>query len=530
MHIGAFPKENGFMYRWFVLICAMHLYGVEAVTANTTQSTGSAPLELQQNETITQKVKPLPNALPQTVGMNPEGLSRKIDAAFAAAIASKEICGGVVVVVRYGKIAFEKAYGKRSVDPSDEAATVDTIYDMASLTKPLATGSAIMRLVEEGKIRLNDPVKKFIPEWKDTSETKKLVSDADQFWRYVKLGALRPNLSLFEPSTFPRETMTGPVKESPEILVKRLGLAGGIRFNAAAWQDLVDIGPYSREDVTIRHLLTHTSGLDPFDRYYLKFPERHARAKIIASIAQRPLVARPGTVFRYSDLGFITLGEVVEQVTSQTEDQFCRKEIFEPLGMTDTGYNPSPDLLDRVAPTEWRTDVTTVTKDGKETTSGKKVMARGEVHDGNALVRDGVSGHAGLFSTAGDVARYAAMLLNGGELQGVRIFSPLTVKALSTDRAELKSGEKRGLAWDIRTSYSGPRGDLFDSGFGHTGFTGTSIWIVPNEKLAVIILSNRVHPDGKGDAGPLRGHVANAVASSIIDSYVEKNHPAKEDQ
>ena len=518
------------MIRWFVLICAMHLYAVQAVTANTTQSTGSASLELRQNETIARNVKPLPVTPPQQLGMDGESLSRKIDAAFEAAIASKEICGGVVVIIRYGHIAFEKAYGKRSVEPSDEAATVDTIYDMASLTKPLATGSAIMKLVEDGKIRLNDPVKKFIPEWTDTSETKKLASDAEQFWRYVKLGAVRPNVSLFEPTTMPRDLTTGPAKESSEFLLQRLTAAGGIRFNTPAWQDLVDIGPYSREDVTIRHLLTHTSGLDPFDRYYLKFPERHARANIIANIAQRPLVARPGTVFRYSDLGFITLGEIVERVTSQTEDQFCRKEIFEPLGMMDTGYNPSPELLARVAPTEWRTDVTTVTKDGKETTSGKKVMARGEVHDGNAFVRDGISGHAGLFSTAGDVARYAAMLLDDGKLQGVRIFSPLTVKALSSDRAELKSGEQRGLAWDIRTSYSGPRGDLFDSGFGHTGFTGTSLWVVPNEKLAIIVLSNRVHPDGKGDSGPLRGHVANAVASSITASETKKTHPSKEDQ
>lgn len=462
-------------------------------------------------------------ALPESVGMSTAQLAR-IDNVMSNAISAHETSGGVVLVARFGKVAFEKAYGLRATEPDTEEATVDTIYDLASLTKVVATASAVMRLVEQGKIRLADPVWKYIPEWKNSDEETSRIQEIARARRLARQGAVR-----FSPESFsfadPGSSESVSWADAPSSntrLWNRLVSDGQVRPSQKYFDEMVDFAERNRESITIRHLLTHTSGLDPFDNYYLKFPEGNARQKIIANIARRKLQYEPGEKFVYSDLNYITVGEIVERVSGQDLNTFCRREIYQPLGMTHTMFNPDKELRSLIAPTEWRT---------RETSGGqpqKLYMIRGEVHDGNAFVQNGISGHAGLFSSAPDLAVFCQMLLNQGEYNGVRIFSPATVKAMTQDQAHLKSGEKRGYGWDLQTGYSGQRGDLFTTGFGHTGWTGTSIWVVPEAKLFIVILTNRVHPDGTGDAGPLRSKIANVIATSIVGSVTENNE--KEDR
>jgi len=446
---------------------------------------------------------------PQAIGIDGEKLEAGIDTAFARAMEDRQLSGGVCLVLRRGHVVFEKAYGHRSVVGTTEAATLDTIYDLASLTKPVATASAVMKLVEQGKLRARDTVKTHIAEWKNSPEEAEQSSEVARLKRYLRAGALRPGGQLFEVTDSLTTVAPGgaPLRESPMTLWDKMVSDGRVRLSDKAGEDLLQFPPTDRESITLRHLLTHTSGLEPFERYYLRWPERTARGKIMADIVTRKLAVAPGERFIYSDLGFITLAEIVERVSGQSLAEFTRREIFEPLGMRDTMFNPPAELRDRIAPTEW-----------KEHSHGgaQRTMLRGEVHDGNAWIQDGISGHAGLFSTAGDLAIFCQMLLNGGEVGDVRIFSPVTVAAMTRDQAQLNSGELRGLGWDISTSYSGQRGDLFATGYGHTGWTGTSLWLVPEEQIAIIILTNRVHPDGSGDAGPLRGKVANVVAGSIL--------------
>jgi CubicO group peptidase (beta-lactamase class C family) len=468
---------------------------------------------------------PVPQGDPNGLGLDGERLDAGIEFAFHQAMDDKQLSGGVVLVLRRGHVVFEKAYGYRAIAlpaTADNAAgtteptTLDTIYDMASLTKPVATASSIMRLVEQGRIRLRDTVQHYIPEWKNDKEADERTSEATRLKRYIRNGQLRLSAGLLESSGTTGQAGMPLPQNGPDELWQRMVSRGQVRLKDSFLEDALRFEGIQREDINLRHLLTHTAGLDPFDRYYLRWPERHARKRIIADIVQRKLVNPPGEVFMYSDLGFITLGEIVERVTSKTLAQFSHDEIFAPLGMKDTMFNPPAELRSRVAPTEWREEVTTVTAaDGTQTTRTRRTMIRGEVHDGNAYVQDGISGHAGLFSTVGDLARFCQMLINGGEYGGVRIFSPATVNALSHDQAHPKTGDERGYGWDIKTSYSAPRGDIFMSGFGHTGWTGTSIWIVPEEQIAIIILTNRTYPDGTGDTTPLRNKIANVVAGSI---------------
>ncbi len=359
----------------------------------------------------------------------------RIDMVFERAISAGQIPGGVVAIGWNGRVVFERCYGQRATVPVPEAATVETIYDLASLTKVVATTTAIMKLVERGQISLYDRVSAHVHGWNDDAE--------------------------------------------------------------------------SEEVATLRMLLTHTSGLAPFEKYYETMAPEGAMDAIIRDIAKMPLQARPGERFIYSDLGFILLGEIVRKVSGKSLDVFCRDEIFVPLGMLETTFNPSPVLREGIAPTQWR--------EAADVADGR-VMIRGEVHDGNARLMGGVSGHAGLFSTTEDLSRFCQMLLNGGKLDGVRILSSASVRAMTRDQAKLgPDGVKRGYGWDIDSSYSGPRGDLFPGGFGHTGWTGTSIWIIPEENLYIIVLTNRIHSDGEGDAGPLRSKVANVVASSLLE-------------
>jgi len=366
-----------------------------------------------------------------------------MDSIIQAEITQKHLPGAVVLVSRRGHVVWRKAYGARAVEPAREAMSPDTIFDLASLTKVVATATSIMILVERGKVRLGDPVSLYIPELKGEG----------------------------------------------------------------------------REKITIEQLLTHRAGYAPdFDLRdrWTGYDEA------IKRLIKEPLRNPPGNRFVYSDIGFIALGEVVHRVSGMTLDKFARQNIFGPLGMKDTGFRPRLAIKSRIAPTENRRGQLSYLGDTADSIGAEgETWLRGEVHDPTSYRMDGVAGHAGLFSTADDLAIYCQMIMNGGQYRGVRILAPLTVAEMTRPRLVSATGWTRGLGWDINTSFSSNRGDLFPLGsFGHTGFTGTSIWIDPASQMFVIFLSNRVHPDGKGDVGPLRGRVATIVAASVTDTDV----------
>jgi uncharacterized protein YbbC (DUF1343 family)/CubicO group peptidase (beta-lactamase class C family) len=387
----------------------------------------------------------LPFAKPESVAVSSAHLAQ-MDAVINAEIAQRHLPGAVVLVARRGRVIWQKSYGARAVEPAREPMTVDTIFDLASLTKILATATSIMILVERGKLRLADPLSLYIPEIKGEG----------------------------------------------------------------------------REAVTIEQLLTHRSGYAPdFD-----LRERWSGYdEAIKRLIKEPLRNPPGTRFTYSDLNFIALGEVVRRVSGMPLDQFAKQNIFEPLGMHDTAFRPSASLRARIAPTEKRRGQLSYLGDSAANVGTEgDVWLRGEVHDPTSYRMGGVAGHAGLFSTARDLAIYCQMILNGGSYKSVRILSPLSVAEMTRPRLVSSTGNTRGLGWDINTSFSSNRGELFPLGsFGHTGFTGTSIWIDPASQMFVVFLSNRVHPDGKGDVGPLRSRVASIVAGAITDASVAQH-------
>jgi uncharacterized protein YbbC (DUF1343 family)/CubicO group peptidase (beta-lactamase class C family) len=387
----------------------------------------------------------LPFAKPESVAVSSAHLAQ-MDAVINEEIRQHHLPGAVVLVGRKGRIIWQKSYGSRAVEPKREAMTADTIFDLASLTKVVATATSIMILVERGKVRLSDPVSHYIPELKGEG----------------------------------------------------------------------------RENITIEQLLIHRSGYAPdFD-----LRERWTGYdEAINRLIKEPLRNPPGTRFTYSDLGYITLGEVVRRVSGMPLDQFARNNIFLPLGMRDTGFRPSAALRARIAPTEQRRGQMSYLGDSAAGVGGEgDVWLRGQVHDPTSYRMNGVAGHAGLFSTARDLAIYCQMILNHGQYNGVRILSPLSLSEMTRPRLVSNTGGTRGLGWDINTSFSTNRGELFPLGsFGHTGFTGTSIWIDPASRMFVVFLSNRVHPDGKGDVGPLRGRVASIVAAAITDTSVAQH-------
>lgn len=337
-----------------------------------------------------------------------------IDAAAHGAISRGEVPGVVVAVVHGGRVTLQKAYGLRSKEPDERPMTVDTVFDLASLTKVVATAPSVMLLVEQGKIRLGDPVARYLPS-------------------FAKNG---------------------------------------------------------KERVTVEQLLLHTSGLVA-DNALADY--RAGRAAALASIDALPLMSQPGERTTYSDVGFIVLAEIVERVSGQPLDTFARERFYAPLGMRDTGFVPSAALSGRAAPTEKR--------DG--------VMLRGQVHDPRAHLLGGVAGHAGLFSTAPDLARFVGLLLARGEHEGRAILAPATVARMTAPH-ELPNGARRTLGWDVRPGFLG------GTGFGHTGFTGTSLWIDPGTDTAIVLLTSRLHPDGKGDVSRLRREVAGAVARARV--------------
>jgi uncharacterized protein YbbC (DUF1343 family)/CubicO group peptidase (beta-lactamase class C family) len=267
---------------------------------------------------------------------------------------------------------------------------------------------------------------------------------------------------------------------------------------------------YGKGDITIRQLLTHTSGLRPdVDWSY----EWHGYDKAIELATDEVPVAAAGARFIYSDINFFLLGHIVGKVSGQPLPEFAKTRIFLPLGMKDTMFFPPADLKARIAPTERCTPYDFPCGGGANAT-----LLRGTVHDPTARRMGGAAGHAGLFTTASDLAIFCRMLLNGGTEHGVRLLSPLTVAKMIAPSTPPGERNVRGLGWDIDSSYSANRGELLPIGsFGHTGFTGTSVWIDPLTGTFVIFMSNRVHPDGKGDVTPLRARVATIAAAAITD-------------
>lgn len=368
----------------------------------------------------------LPHVPPADVGLNAERL-KEIDAIVQVGLDQKKMPGCVVLVGRREKVVLLKAYGNKRLEPKIEPMTTDTVFDLASLTKPIATATSIMILVDEGKLKLDEPLATYLPE-----------------------------------------------------------------FAAAG-----------KENVTVRQLLIHVSGLIPDNsiKDYDDGPEK-ALQRVFAL---KPLTP-PGERFAYSDMNFVVLGELVKKLSGQSLRDYSREHIFQPLGMQETTYLPGEDLQQRAAPTQQR--------DGK--------WMQGEVHDPRAFKLGGIAGHAGLFSTAEDLALYASMMLRRGERAGTRILSEDTWKLMTSPNkvpARRTNGSEyeglRGLGWDMKTGYSNNRGDTLSSAaFGHGGFTGTAIWIDPENDLFFIFLSNRVHPDGKGLVNPLIGKIGTAVGKA----------------
>jgi uncharacterized protein YbbC (DUF1343 family) len=301
------------------------------------------------------------------------------------------------------------------------------------------------------------------------------------------------------------------------VLIER----GQVRLNDSLTRYLPEVKGEGREQVTVEQLLTHRSGFAPdFDlgEQWTGYNEAVKR------LATERLRNQPGARFVYSDINYIALGEIVHRVSGQTLDEFARRNIYEPLGLRDTGFRPATSLRARIAPTERRRAQAAYLGGKPETVAAteQERWLRGEVHDPTAFRMGGVAGHAGLFSTADDLAVFCQMILNGGVYNGVRVLSPLSVAAMTRPRAVEPDGTARGLGWDIASGFSSNRGDIFPLGsFGHTGFTGTSLWLDPATETFVVFLSNRVHPDGKGDVTPLRGRVASIVAASITDTNAE---------
>lgn len=297
-----------------------------------------------------------------------------------------------------------------------------------------------------------------------------------------------------EDTIFDAASLTKVVATTPAIML--LIERGQLRLDDPVNRYVTNLHPDAAE-ITVLHLLTHTSGLRP--GIPANPPWKGYEHAIHLACQEKPTNPH-GTVFRYSDINFILLGEIVQRASGRRLEEFVQKELYRPLRMRDTGYVPSTNKLTRIAPTE----------------QSEQGILRGIVHDPTARKMGGVAGHAGLFTTAADLARYARMLLNFGELEGVRIFKPETVKLMTSMQSPGVVEARRALGWDLDSSYSRPRGKLFPVGsYGHTGWTGTCLWIDPFSKTFWLFLSNRVHPDGKGSILPLQLSLGTYAAMAV---------------
>src|SRR6266576_1079708 len=303
--------------------------------------------------------------------------------------------------------------------------------------------------------------------------------------------------NMTEDTMFDAASLTKVVACTPALML--LVERGKVGLDDKVAKYIPEFATEGKDNITVRQLLTHTSGLRP--DVSLK-PEWSGYDAAIRLACAEKLSAAPGEKVIYSDTGMILAGEIVRRVAGEPLDQFVKREVYEPLGMKDTGFNPPKEKLGRIAPTE--------VEDG--------VPVRGGVHDPRSRRMGGVAGHAGLFFTASDLARYARMLLNFGELDGIRIFKPETVRLMTSVQTPQNVSVRRGLGWDIDSGYSGPRGEIFPIGsYGHTGWTGTSLWIDPFSHSFVIFLSNRNHPTESGNVSALRHKLGTLAAEAIAD-------------
>ena len=316
------------------------------------------------------------------------------------------------------------------------------------------------------------------------------------FHRAYGMASTRPVSTVAQGDTiYDAASLTKVVATTPAVLL--LHERGKLNVQDPVRVHLPEFTGQGREAITIRQLLTHTSGLRPDISVNGWSGHQECIAKCMAELPR----AAPDERFIYSDINFQLLDEVVRRVSKKRLDVFCAEEIFGPLKMPDTGYNPPAAKRTRIAPTT--------------VTDGKALL--GVVHDPRARKTSGVAGHAGLFTTAPDLARYARMLLQAGELDGVRLFKPETVQLMTSVQTPSSLPARRGLGWDIDTGYSSPRGHKFPLGsFGHTGFTGPSLWIDPHSKTFVVFLCNRVHPTEHGPSVvPLRRTIGTLAAEAV---------------
>ena len=316
------------------------------------------------------------------------------------------------------------------------------------------------------------------------------------FHRAYGMASTRPVSTVAQGDTiYDAASLTKVVATTPAVLL--LHERGKLNVQDPVRVHLPEFTGQGREAITIRQLLTHTSGLRPDISVNGWSGHQECIAKCMVELPR----AAPDERFIYSDINFQLLDEVVRRVSKKRLDVFCAEEIFGPLKMHDTGYNPPAAKRTRIAPTT--------------VTDGKALL--GVVHDPRARKTSGVAGHAGLFTTAPDLARYARMLLQAGELDGVRLFKPETVQLMTSVQTPSSLPARRGLGWDIDTGYSSPRGHKFPLGsFGHTGFTGPSLWIDPHSKTFVVFLCNRVHPTERGPSVvPLRRTIGTLAAEAV---------------
>jgi uncharacterized protein YbbC (DUF1343 family)/CubicO group peptidase (beta-lactamase class C family) len=353
-----------------------------------------------------------------------------LDSVIEDAIVQRQIPGAVLIVGHDGRVVYRKAYGSRALEPRREATTLDTIFDCASLTKVLATTPAIMQLWEQGKIRMNDPVAKYMPEFAQNG----------------------------------------------------------------------------KQDITIRQLLVHYSGLPEDIEIGTKWEGKDTGYRMAFEVTPD---RTPGSAFVYSDINFVVLGALVERLSGESLDAYAAKHIFGPLGMKETRFLPPPSWQPRIAPTE---------------DDENHRLLRGIVHDPTARRMGGVAGHAGVFSTADDLAVFSQALLDGGR----GVLTPPTIAKMTAPQQPVNGTSLRGFGWDIDSPFSSNRGELLPvGGYGHTGFTGTSLWIDPSTNTYIVLLTNAVHMNvslpsasspqilPKGSAVALRTKVATAVAAAL---------------
>ena len=427
MHPTARPPLGSFSLAHYVMrLVRLALASVFALACTRTVTTAPAPATPTRPAPAPRlaAVEALVPASPLSVGLDPE-LPARLDSIVRVGLEQGAAPGAALAVGRFGRLVHLRGYGATDYAAGAPAVDPTTLYDLASLTKVVATTSAAMILEEEGKLDLSRTVQSYLPEF-----------------------------------------------DAPD-----------------------------KAAITVRMLLTHRGGLEAFAPLWKEF---HGRAEYLAQINARPLANPPGTKVVYSDWDFVLMGMIIERITGTTLDAFTAARVFGPLGMTSTRFTPDT------------TDATLMRRIALTALDTLRGQLHGTVHDPNAWALGGVSGHAGLFGSARDLAVYVQMLLNGGTYGGTRIVKPTTI-ARWTSMQDV--GSSRALGWDTPSAVSSAGRFFSPRSFGHTGYTGTSIWVDPERGLFVVLLTNRVNSRGEATRhAQLRRDVADAVQSAIRDA------------